>query len=291
MSFQEIRDRANRLRGIPLDAVLIETGAKRDRYDKAKWHTAKGTLSFTGMKFMNWNQRIGGGGAIDLAMHLNDMAFKAALEWLSNHFPGADCRQQLQPPRMTSLTLPPQDPGKIARVNRYLIDDRAIPPLLIPPLIESGRLYADNRGNAVFLLLGKENNPVGAELRGTTQARWRGMAPGTKKDLGYFSVLAPGAKTVVLCESAIDAISCFALHPCCLCISTSGARPNPLWLPALFHQGYEVYCGFDSDSTGESMAQAMIALYPRVKRLRSTHHDWNDVLKSHTSVPLPQPSA
>jgi hypothetical protein len=27
------------------------------------------------------------------------------------------------------------------------------------------------------------------------------------------------------------------------------------------------------------MADAMIALYPRVQRLRPSQHDWNDVLK------------
>ena len=288
MTFQEIRDRADRVRGIPMQAVLLLTGAERDRYDKAKWHTGKGTISFNGMKFMNWNQRVGGGGAIDLAMHLNDLDFKAAVEWLWNNFPYSDHREQVQPSCRPNLLLPPQDPSKLPTVRYYLVHERAIAASLIEPLIESGRLYADNRGNAVLLLLGKENRPVGAELRGTTSARWRGMAPGSQKDLGYFSVHAPHATTVVLCESAIDAISCFALHPGRLCISTSGAKPNPCWLPLLIHQGYEVYCGFDSDSTGENMAKAMIALYPSVKRLRPTHHDWNDVLRSNPiALPLP----
>jgi hypothetical protein len=291
MTFQKIRDRADRVRGIPLKAVLLLTGAERDRFDKAKWHTGKGTISFTGMKFMNWNQSGGGGGAIDLAMHLNDLDFKAAVEWLWNNFPYSDHREQVQPACRSNLTLPPQNPSKLPGVKHYLVHERAIAASLIQPLIESGRLYADNRGNAVFLLLGKENNPVGAELRGTTPARWRGMAPGSQKDLGHFSVHAPRATTVILCESAIDAISCFALHPSRLCISTSGARQNPPWLPSLIRQGYEVYCGFDSDSTGENMAKAMIGLYPGIKRLRPTHHDWNDVLRSNPTVQLLPPTA
>jgi len=283
MTFQEIRDRADRVRGVPLQAVLRLAGAKQDGYDKAKWHTTQGTVSCTGMKFTNWNQGIGGGGAIDLAMHLNNMDFKAAVEWLWNHFPNPDHRQRQHSCR-PSLTLPPQSPNRLPAIKHYLVYERAISASLIESLIEAGRLYADDRGNAVFLLLGKENLPVGAELRGATQTRWRGMATGSQKDLGYFSVPAPRATTVVLCESAIDAISCFALHPDHLCISTSGARPNPSWLPLLIHQGYQVYCGFDSDSTGEIMAKAMVALYPGVKRLLPTHHDWNDVLRSHLTV-------
>lgn len=280
MTFQEIRDRANRVREIPLEDVLRLAGAERDRYDKAKWHTARGVISCTATKFMNWNQGVGGGGAIDLAMHLNDVGFRAAVEWLSSHFPDVDQPKATRISSATRLLLPPQDPGKLPAVRRYLIQQRAIPEPLIQILIDSGRLYADDRSNAVFLLLGKENHPVGAELRGITAARWRGMAPGSRKDLGYFSVPAPHATSVVLCESAIDAISCFALYPGRLCISTSGARPNPTWLPELIRQGYEIYCGFDTDVTGERVAGALIALYPRVKRLRPGEHDWNDDLKS-----------
>lgn len=279
MTFQQIRERANRVRGIPLQDVLLLAGAKRDRYDKAKWHTARGVISCTAAKFINWNQGVGGGGAIDLTMHLNNLGFKAAVEWLCHHFPNLDCREPLEPLHAAELILPPQDPGKLPAVKRYLTDERTIAPFLIQRLIESGRLYADNRGNAVFLLLGKENKSVGAELRGATTARWLGMAPGSRKDLGYFSVPVPGVKIAILCESAIDAISCFELHPFCLCISTSGARPNPPWLPWLIRPGFEIYCGFDSDSTGETMARNMIALHPGIKRLRPNQHDWNDVLK------------
>jgi len=280
MTFQEIRNQANRLRGIPLEQILLLTGAKRDRYDRAKWHTGMGPISCTATKFMNWNQGIGGGGAIDLAMHLNNLDFKAAVEWLSNRFPEVDQPKAARISSATRLLLPAPDPSRLPAVRRYLTQERAIPASLIQLLIDSGRLYADHRSNAVFLLLGKENNPVGAEFRGITAARWRGMALGSRKDLGYFSVPAPQATAVVLCESAIDAISCVALHPGCLCISTSGARPDPTWMPDFIRQGYEIYCGFDTDSTGEQMADALIALYPRVKRLRPNQHDWNDVLKS-----------
>ncbi len=282
MTYHEIRDQADRVRGIPLEAVLLLNGAERDRYDPAKWHTAQGTLSVTGMKFMNWNLGVGGGGAIDLVIHLNRLGFQAAVQWLWHHFQSSGARAPAKPRQRPNLKLPPEDAGMRARVRRYLVHDRGLPPYLIQRLIDAGRLYADPRGNAAFLLLGKENRPVGAELRGTTPRHWRGMAPGSQKDLGYFSVPAPHATTIVLCESAIDAISCLALYPLHLCLSTSGARPNPPWLTALIRQGYALYCGFDSDPTGDHMAKAMIALHPTVKRLRPALHDWNDVVKSRS---------
>lgn len=271
-------DRLDQLRRVSLPAVLRETGAQRDRCDKAKWHTPKGAISITGMKFMNWHQSRGGGGAIDLAMHLNDLDFKRAVAWLQRHF--SIPTDSTPPPAPRCLILPPPDRSRLSAVKHYLVHDRAITPALTDSLMACGKLDADRRGNAVFLLLGKENTPVGAELRGTGRQRWRGMAPGSQKDRGYFSVQAPDATMVILCESAIDAISCLLLHPAALCLSTSGARPNPRWLPALLSRGLAVYCGFDSDATGDAMAEQMMALHPSLGRLRPSQHDWNDVLKS-----------
>ena len=106
------------------------------------------------------------------------------------------------------------------------------------------------------------------------------MAQGSRKNLGYFRTGPQCPTGTVLCESAIDAISCRALHPNWLCISTSGVRPNPAWLPALIQHRRPLYCGFDADHPGERMAQAMITLYPAVQRLRPPAHDWNDALRA-----------
>ena len=280
MTFWQRKELAQHLRAIPLETVLPLCGAQKDHDDKRKWHTSAGALSVTGAKFMNWHDSVGGGGAIDLVMHLNHLDFKAAVDWLAHHFPGARPPPPVPPTPPSQLRLPPPDPSKLGRVKEYLAQQRGITPTLLDPLIQSGTLYADTRANAVFLLLGKESLPVGAELRGTTQRVWRGLAPGSQKDLGCFSIPATPLPGIILCESAIDAISCFALHPHHRCLSTAGARPNPRWLQPLLDQGHPVYCGFDADPTGDYMACAMTALHPTVKRLRPPEHDWNDVLKA-----------
>jgi len=192
------------------------------------------------------------------------------------------------------LRLPLPDPGKLEQVKRYLVQQRALALPLLLPLIQANCLYADGRANAVFLMRGKQNLPVGAELRGTTQCHWRGLSPGSQKDLGCFAIPAeadsdtwPADRRIILCESAIDAISCFALHPQSRCLSTAGARPNPHWLGPLLNQGCEIWCGFDADATGDDMARAMIALHPTIKRLRPSQHDWNDQLAFRTSSSCP----
>ena len=280
MTFWQRKELAQHLRAIPLETVLPLCGAQKDHDDKCKWHTSAGALSVTGAKFMNWHNSVGGGGAIDLVIHLNHLDFKAAVDWLAHHFPGVLPPPSVPPMPQSPLRLPPPDPSKLERIKEYLAHQRGITPTLLDPLIQSGTLYADTRANAVFLLLGKESLPVGAELRGTTQRVWRGLAPGSQKDLGCFSIPATPLPGIILCESAIDAISCFALHPHHRCLSTAGARPNPRWLQPLLDQGHPVYCGFDADPTGDYMACAMSALHPTVKRLRPPEHDWNDVLNA-----------
>jgi Toprim-like len=129
--------------------------------------------------------------------------------------------------------------------------------------------------------------PIGAELRGTTALAWRGMAPGSRKDYGFFSVSPTTSHAIVLCESAIDALSCHALHPNYRCLSSSGARPDPAWLLALISQGFPIYCGFDADPPGDAMAQRMHDLHPSIRRLRPAAKVWNDLLRQLArSVPL-----
>jgi Toprim-like/Protein of unknown function (DUF3991) len=285
-SRQAWRQRAQRLREVPLTAVLRLSGAERDRFDPHKWHTSEGALSVTGAKFINWHLGRGGGGAIDLVMHLHGLGFGQALEWLEGHFASVAVRPVSAPPR-PPLRLPAPAADHLAQVRGYLIEQRRLPAALLDALLDAGTLYADARANAVFLLRGCDHQPVGAELRGTGPVAWRGMAPGSRKDLGCFAIPAWGQvrpatnlEASVLCESAIDAISCHALHPTYRCLSTAGARPDPAWLPHLITQGHPIYCAFDRDDTGEAMAQAMIALHPSIQRLRPARKDWNDVLCS-----------
>ena len=290
--YDQLRRRADAVRNVSLDTVLLLRGATRDARDKTKWHTEQGPVSVTGMKFFGWQRGLGGGGAIDLVMHLTQTDFPTAVAWLENYcvmVSSADrvssaCHQGAEDDARRlalsngSLCLPVRDDRRLGQVRRYLQDERRLPATHLETLIEPGTLYADPRGNAVFLLLGRQRRTVGAELRGTGPRVWRGMAHGTKKNSGFFWIGSQDLPEIVLCESAIDAISCFALSPDRICISTSGARPDPGWLGDLIKRDYDIYCGFDADKAGNEMARQMIHLHPRVKRLSPSGHDWNDVL-------------
>ena len=327
MTRDDFRRQADLVREIPLEVVLTSWGAVRDQQDKSRWHTERGPLSVTGAKFFNWHARHGGGGAIDLVMHLGGWDARQAIGWLGRHLgghvaganPTANTRPDTDPacstgstssltsssgrgaPRLArddrlptryrrhqQLHLPAASLTNLPRVRRYLTERRGLSATILAALIDEGKVYADARGNAVFLMVaGKPNRPIGAELRGTGDRLWRGLAPGTRKDAGYFWIGHRGSKQIVLCESAIDAISCFQLETLlpdaplpgeCICISTAGVRPDAPWLRPLLARGYEIYCGFDADEPGETASRQMIARHPSIQRLRPSQHDWNDVL-------------
>jgi hypothetical protein len=303
MTRDDFRRQADAVRSIPLETVLTRWGAERDRRDRAQWRTELGPLSVTGAKFFNWHHNEGGGGAIDLVMHLGDMDVRAAVGWLQQHLGSAPaaapstagstsntCSHRSSRCGGTSakvrqqLRLPVANLAKLERVRRYLTEQRYLAADILEPLLDAGKVYADRRGNAVFLMVaGKANRSIGAELRGTGKRAWRGLAPGTRKDAGYFWIGAGGSEKIVLCESAIDAISCFQLHSMqlhtqCICISTAGVRPNPSWLYPLMARDYHIHCGFDNDEPGNAASCQMITRHPLIKRLRPPARDWNDAL-------------
>ena len=293
--YNEIKNRADIARAIDLEELLKRNGCERYRFDKSKWHTPQGAISIKGEKFFNWNAGTGGGGAISLVMHLTGYDFKSSIDWIFRHFylsdissnrnQSAACNKRNHhhvKDKCNTLRLPPRDDGKLFQIRRYLMHRRCLPQKVVDYLIAGNILYADDKANAVFLLLGKGKRVVGAEIRGTNDQfrKWYAVAAGTKKKGGCFYIKDKGAQKVVLCESAIDAISYFVLHRKSLAISTSGANPNPYWISHFINQGFEIFCAFDSDDTGERTANQMRELYPMVKRLRPEKHDWNDVLRS-----------
>ena len=326
MTRDDFRRLADAVRTIPLEVVLTSWDAVRDRQDRSRWHSPRGPLSVTGTQFFSWHGSQGGGGAIDLVMYLGGWEAGQAIAWLARHLghqvaasptvgTSADAKPASRPdsPSDSAISSPDSTPPEhehgglpsrrgprpqlhlpvanltqLPRVRRYLLQQRGLSATILASLIDQGKLYADARGNAVFVMLaGTPPRPIGAELRGTGHRVWRGLASGTCKNAGFFWIGDPGSSQIVLCESAIDAISCFQLHTlgqearlsrAGLCISTAGVRPDTPWLDPLLARGYQIYCGFDADEPGEAASRQMSTRHPAIQRLRPSKHDWNDVL-------------
>ncbi len=91
--------------------------------------------------------------------------------------------------------------------HSYLEDERYIPAAVLADPRFSGKISMDKHGNAVCPHHDRDGL-CGFELRNT---RFKGFARGGQKGLWY-SAHGPGDRCLVITESAIEALSYYALH-------------------------------------------------------------------------------
>ncbi|VEP12907.1 Plasmid recombination protein [Hyella patelloides LEGE 07179] len=157
---------AKKVRDFPLEKVAYELGLDPDPFDKHKWHSEGHIINITGSKFYDWKALSGGGGAIDLVMHISDLVmhisecnFKQAVTWLNDRFgEGATidavsykAREIIQEKPVLEFTPPVPEESLWQGVKKYLTRTRKLPSGLVDSLHEQGLIYADSKQNAVFI--------------------------------------------------------------------------------------------------------------------------------------------
>jgi len=318
---EERKRAADEVRRIPLEEVLPRLGFARLKSDRSKWTNGHETVTISSAKpgkFFVQGLDKGGGGAIDLVMMLQGVKFDEAVAWLGGNLPGEVVAREAskhaaeaarsraeQVLARRPLVMPKPDAWALAGpVRRYLHEVRGLSLELIDRLIRQGRIYADRLRNAVFVM-GSPERPEGAELRGTGEVPFRGCCAGTTRDGEGFTVTHGRGETLVLVESAIDALSFYELHapkgwggPGGFTVrSTAGVRSQAPYITAP-PSGRSLVVAFDADEAGDQHAAAIISRIPGAVRLRPTHgKDWNDELKwererelNGTPDPTPPPS-
>ena len=296
---EQLRIEANRLRALPLDRVLEAAGLERDPADpKKQWHGQGHRINVTDRKFYDHDQGIGGGGAIDLAMHLTGADYKDAVAWLAfvageraviaeaAGMAAERARNAAQEGRSSAPPLPSDRHWE--RVRRYLVDGRGLDLALVDQMHAQGQVYADARANAVFL----SGDGQGVELRGTGNRQWRGYRG---RKVAPFAVMAPGSgpddspDAVAVVESAIDAIAYSQLHPGTIAVSLGGSGSRDLF-SSISEQARKmrvpvVWAG-DNDEGGEYIERRLVmALDHRQKNSyrwdqpRNGCKDWGEVVQ------------
>jgi len=301
-------------RQLDLRDTIQTLGGAQDRYDTHKWRVNDEHISINGERFYNHDRREGGGGSIDLVMHVTGYNFKQAVAYL-NHEAGpelavaaaanygarermAQGQEIVERGERAPFMQPQADEDRWPRVRAYLVEQRGIPRGMIDELHERGTLYADGRSNAVFLRTNEEGQAVGASLRGTAPgSEFQGLAYGSRRDEGHFSftIGTPeryAAPQYHITESPIDALSRAAL------IQRSGERGEYVFLSNDGHgelpkrqieeglaRGALVHCGFDNDAGGNKLWAQVKEAYPRAEaivreRPPSGAKDWNDALRA-----------
>ena len=286
--------RANHVRDVPLAKLAVQLGYRPDPRNPARWKRPGSVLSITGDKFFDHHRDHGGGGAIDLVMHVRGCRFQAAVEFLERHAglprPAPVPTSPNAPDRRNRLRLPAPAERLWDPVRDFLTTARGLDPALLERCRQDGILYADSRRNAVFVCRDRHQHPVGAELVGTRPApdgrSFKGMAPGSRKARGGFWLPAnpDDLDVLLLVESAVDALSALrllapSLPPDTLLASTAGiATTLPRWLQAF--RAPRILCAYDADPAGDQAADALRRNAPHCSRLRPVGaKDWNDLLR------------
>ena len=268
-------EKISKLREIQLEAVLEATGSVRDQKDRNNWKSESGRITVTGSKFFNHDAKRGGGGAIDLVMHLQNCGFRDAVAFLESL---PETSQTMTDERETKSVVPAPAPENWPRVRLYLTEVRCLDEKIIDELHEAGTIYADKHQNAVFL----SENGKGAELRGTGTRSFHGY----RGEKGPFVILGD-PEFVAFTESAVDAISFKILqrplNP--TVYSFAGGAKNLIRRCALslVEEGCRnIFAAFDDDPAGEEFfgvlfdvlpANSCVGLHP-VDGVK----DWNEEL-------------
>ena len=285
-------ERANSVRDLPLSDVAYELGLEPDPNDKHKWQNEHHTISITGSKFYDWKQMNGGGGAIDLVMHVNESDYKQSVAWLGDRFgetatieaANYKTREIINHEPVREFVPPVPAQNKWQNVKQYLTRSRKLPSGLVDQLHEQGLVYADENQNAVFIRRSiDESRITGASLRGTAgeDNKFKGLAKGSRRKDGWFyfergEQSNDPVRRVVLVESPIDAMSLSVLERTdskkTLYVSTDGAGQIPT---EYLKEVREIVIAFDRDKAGREMTERISAQLPKAIVKTPFALDWN----------------
>lgn len=212
----------------------------------------------------------GGRGCINLVCEIERCDVRKAVEILSG---------MPQPPRAPSVrqplplaSAPAADADRWPGVRRWLTEVRGLPRMMVDHMHTIGKVWADERANAVFP---RAND--GAFVRGIGPAPFRRTVGG--KSCGPFVI--EGPRHVVIVESAIDAFSVKSMAPDVHVLATGGAlltaQDLVRYLPA---EGRPVVIAFDNDSAGGEYTRLSKIVWPDARvRVPDAGKDWNDLMR------------
>lgn len=292
-----LKTQANQLRDLPLFDVAWHLGLNLDSKSPNRWKGHGHTINIDGSSFYDFETSRGGGGAIDLVMHVRQSSFKSAVAWLSERYGTEEMlRAATHHARERALQIatevpaprfePPQpDESRWQAVEHYLVNKRKLPSNLIQALHEAGLIYADCFSNAVFVMQTREREIIGAFKRGSkggTNNRFMGYAKDTLRDKGWFFFQLGGedgesAQRVVILKSPIDAISYAALNlpeKRTLYLVADSVRQLP---PLDYLTDKEVVVAYDLN--GDEKAREIKQHVPHALRQRPQGEDWNEDLR------------
>ena len=290
---KKLLDAATTARDIPLVDVMESFGCVQKDNDPKNWDTPVGRISLQEFNsstladvFYNHDLSKGGGGAIDLVMHLGGYNFKEAMAHIAANLGGVataeaaalhsvkkTIREAAAEP-VAPYVVPAGVDSTWPHVFDYLTKTRGISVDVVNRYHKLGHLRSDAYQNVVVV----NNSKNGHSLRGTLPGSNFKGARGAK---GFFCPNSGNTTTpVFVCEGALDALS---LHSLGLsAIATHGSTDMAALHAFLLRYkaaGYHLVAAFDNDDAGARMAQAVLSWSDvGASYARPRGKDWNDDL-------------
>lgn len=290
---------ANLLRDIPLESIAYHLRLHPHPKYQGRWVNVDHTINITGSRFYDFvGKQHGGGGAIDLVMHLLNCNFREAVAWLHDTFGESDTLRAVTHHARTEaekiiaeekpkqFVAPVLDESKWGDVRSYLVGVRKLPGTLVDNLHAAGLIYSDEKQNAIFLMRSLPDGEVtGAYIRGTYgfNNTFHGIAKGSKLSKGWFHFTTGQGEDkitrAVLTKSPIEALSVAVLNHSLLGKTIYIAVDSSCCMPVEFLSYFkEVVAAYDNDGVGEEIAGAVKKLLPQTTRLKPLCADWNQQL-------------
>ena len=302
----KISQLADQVRDTPLRDVLAHYGfdVKREGTTlRAK--TERHNIVVTGSRWFDNKANVGGGGAIDLVMHIAGVDFSVACRSLADEFrPLAAAQANLSFPSSSGCQTAPEkksfeelmalyavrDDSNWPVARAYLSETRKIDPAIVDELHAVGSIYANDHlpnPSLVFLHRDPHGKVRGATLRDTRHQSAFRPCLGNKLTAWFTVGNFANADRVVAVESPIDALSYYSLFAgrcdALAVVSCAGSTvPHELMFQA-YDRRQSFVVAFDNDAAGErgwSKAWDDTADWAgfRLSSECPKHKDWNDDL-------------
>ena len=174
------------------------------------------------------SQGVGGHGALDYLVKVENMAFRDAVGVITGAMPPTTpprWERQAEPPKTLIL---PEASGVPLRLYDYLCIKRGIDGEVVNTLMQKEKLYEDKRGNVVFVGHDEQGAARFASLRGT-YGDFRGDCSGSDKRYSFNAFFAP-CERLYCFESPIDLMSHASLENAYRCDLGAWKRSNRLSL-------------------------------------------------------------
>lgn len=275
----------NELRNLDVAVVCEILGLQPDPNDSHQFKSDGFRISVSGQKWFDHEAQKGGGGAIDLVMHVRNASYVNATQYLSasHEVVNRGGLTRLHPPKPKKPTHPPAVARhNIAAIKKYLVETRGINADLVQWCIDRDLIYADTRNNCCF------RYGSATELRGTGSVQWRAIYGLPDKPF-LLPASSANRNGVAVLESAIDALSYRQLHHDKLVVSVAGNGNHNLinWVVSWAkHFGLPLYSAFDADNGGDIANNILLASAEEcgvdVIQDRPNAKDWNDLLTGKT---------